>query len=115
MARDLGERLGCGAFVSALRRISVGPFHVNQAVTLLDDAETARSHIQPLAAAVDRLPAISMAPETITRLRQGQRVRIAEPIDSQQIAVLNEQGELVAIARPIDGGSVLQPARVIPA
>lgn len=31
LARDLGEVLGCGAFVEALRRLSIGPFRVEDA------------------------------------------------------------------------------------
>src|SRR5579871_6348094 len=38
LARDLGERLGCGAHLDALRRTQSGPFRVEQAVPL-DQAE----------------------------------------------------------------------------
>jgi tRNA pseudouridine(55) synthase len=31
IARDIGARLGCGAHVEALRRLSIGPFHVSDA------------------------------------------------------------------------------------
>jgi len=34
LAHDLGERLGCGGHLAALRRIAVGDFKVEQAVTL---------------------------------------------------------------------------------
>jgi len=32
LARDIGERLGCGAYLTALRRISIGPYRVENAV-----------------------------------------------------------------------------------
>lgn len=34
LARDIGEELGCGAHLSALRRLRVGPLRVEHAVTL---------------------------------------------------------------------------------
>ena len=43
LARDLGERLGCGAYVQVLRRTRVGPFAVEDAVTLEADAEAVRA------------------------------------------------------------------------
>jgi tRNA pseudouridine55 synthase len=40
LAHDLGQKLGCGAFVRELVRLRVGPFHISQAVPLstLQDA-----------------------------------------------------------------------------
>ncbi len=34
LAQDIGRSLGCGAHLSALRRTQVGPFHIDQAITL---------------------------------------------------------------------------------
>ena len=36
LARDLGQALGCGAHLTALRRTGVGPFDVGQASTLIE-------------------------------------------------------------------------------
>src|SRR5206468_9275311 len=58
LARDLGERLGCGGYVSALRRTRVGPFFPEDAVPLDTDAETARARLLPLAAAVTGMPRV---------------------------------------------------------
>ncbi|MBQ9565001.1 MAG: tRNA pseudouridine(55) synthase TruB [Synergistaceae bacterium] len=33
LARDLGEKLGCGAYVESLRRLSIGPFRVEDAAS----------------------------------------------------------------------------------
>jgi tRNA pseudouridine55 synthase len=42
LARDVGERLGCGGLVQVLRRTRVGPFQAADAVSLEADAATAR-------------------------------------------------------------------------
>ena len=36
LAEDIGEKLGCGACLSQIRRTKVGPFTIDQAVTLKD-------------------------------------------------------------------------------
>jgi tRNA pseudouridine55 synthase len=50
MIRDLGADLGTGGCLTALTRTSVGPFHVDQAVTLddLKQAATPDAHVLPL-------------------------------------------------------------------
>lgn len=54
LARDLGARLGCGAHLTALRRVTVGPWHVGDAVAL--DALQTGVPIRPPLAAVEHLP-----------------------------------------------------------
>ncbi len=39
LARDIGARLGCGAYLSALRRTSIGAYSVNDAITITDLAD----------------------------------------------------------------------------
>ena len=34
LAADLGRQLGCGAYLKALQRLQVGPFSLDQAVSL---------------------------------------------------------------------------------
>lgn len=43
LVHDLGQHIGCGAHVIALRRLSTGRFHVDDAVTL-DDIKRAAPH-----------------------------------------------------------------------
>src|SRR5204863_3609298 len=74
LARDLGERLGCGAFVETLRRTRVGSFTGEQAVALDADRDAALAAVLPLAAAVAHLPRITLAPALVRRLQQGQKV-----------------------------------------
>lgn len=34
LVRDIGEELGCGAYLTGLRRVRIGDFHVNDAITV---------------------------------------------------------------------------------
>jgi tRNA pseudouridine55 synthase len=78
LARDLGERLGCGALVESLRRTHVGPFQCEQALGIDVDAATARSRLLPLEAMLSELPRVSLAEPDVTRLRHGQSVLLPD-------------------------------------
>lgn len=55
LAQDIGRRLGCGAHLKALRRTSVGPFKLDDAIGL--DALQAMPAPQTTLIALDALPA----------------------------------------------------------
>jgi len=80
LAEDLGLALGCGAYLSALRRTAVGGFGVEQAVTL--EALQARSEAQrdELVRVVDCLlaeqPAIRLNDSEAARFLTGLRRRV---------------------------------------
>lgn len=75
LAHDLGQELGCGGHISALRRTAVGEFSVDQAVTLealQDNAWPAA--LLPPDRAVQHLPAIELSPEEAQRIQLGQQI-----------------------------------------
>lgn len=75
LAHDLGQALGCGGHVVALRRTAVGHFAVENAVAL--DAltpETFRAHLLPPEAAVAHLPRVTFNADEARLLGQGQRL-----------------------------------------
>jgi len=115
LARDLGERLDCGGLVQALRRTGVGPFRPEDAVPLDADAETARSRLLPLSAAVADLPAITMPAPAVAQLRQGRAVPLPQRLasDAEEYAVLDAGGGLVAVARFDSRARLLRPVKVL--
>ena len=113
LARDLGQRLGCGAFVSELRRTRVGPFGESDAISLdklqtlghkgaLDDA------LRPVEAALADIPALVVTGSEAARLKCGQAVRV--PSTMQGTVCAMAEGRPVALAQ-IEGGEV-RPVRV---
>lgn len=72
LARDIGEVLGCGAHLAALRRTSVGNFHVDDALSLagLERALGANRLDDMLLAADEGVMAIAAAILTAVRARQ---------------------------------------------
>jgi tRNA pseudouridine55 synthase len=117
LARDIGARLGCGGYVKTLRRLSVGAFGIEQALTLDAGAAAARGRLLPLAAAVDG-PTLTLADVSIRKLRDGQRVPIpflGDRPSVERLAILDERGELAAVCKVVAAGHLeLQPIKVIP-
>jgi tRNA pseudouridine55 synthase len=113
LARDAGERLGCGAYLTALRRTRVGPFAADDAVPLDSDAESARHGLLPLAAAVAQLPRVIVPAAAIARLRHGQAVTISQPVPPDgEVAVFGSADDFVAIALSDQLGHSVRPVKV---
>jgi tRNA pseudouridine55 synthase len=120
VVRDLGERLGCFAYVAALRRLQVGPFRADGAISpetlaqLVEDDALPQALIS-LHAALQQLPALPLTGPQAERLRAGQKVRVAPelvsgpPAEDGTVRAM-AAGEMVALAR-LQGGQ-LSPVRV---
>jgi tRNA pseudouridine55 synthase len=77
LAHDLGAALGCGAHLSALRRLASGPFLIEEAVALGAAVEAiaagrAAALLRPLELAVAAMPVVTPGAEGVLALRRGQ-------------------------------------------
>jgi tRNA pseudouridine55 synthase len=115
IARDLGDRLGVGAHLTALRRTAVGTFSVDRAVpghVLREGLSPHPAHWVEPAAAVGHLTTIHVEAVDSLCLRQGGAIpwpEGAEPETGRPIAVMDEAG-LVGIAEIRNGR--LEPKRI---
>lgn len=80
LAEDIGEALGCGAHLTALRRLKTGPFTAEGMLTLealegLDEAQH-RAHLLPMDVLVAHLPSLTVEAAAAGRLTHGQSVRL---------------------------------------
>ncbi|HTL05787.1 MAG TPA: tRNA pseudouridine(55) synthase TruB, partial [Gemmatimonadales bacterium] len=71
LARDLGERLGTGAHLVALRRIRSGAFGEESAVSWEDVPVRGRDALVPMASLLPDLPAVTVTDEGQSALRFG--------------------------------------------
>jgi tRNA pseudouridine55 synthase len=78
IARDLGERLGVGGYMTALCRTAVGPFALESAVALdAWDAEPEPiSRLLDLTKALTTLPTIKLPADLARRFEQGQKLEV---------------------------------------
>jgi tRNA pseudouridine55 synthase len=116
LARDLGERLGCGALVRTLRRTRVGPFAAEDAVTLEATPEMARERLLPLSAAVTELPRLSLEASAVNGLRHGQALplnRLPQTVEGERVAVFDAADNLVGVALVAPQEGLLRPEKIL--
>ncbi|SDK56320.1 tRNA pseudouridine(55) synthase TruB [Billgrantia gudaonensis] len=82
LAEDIGQALGCGAHISALRRLATGPFTGDDMVTLealeaLPDQAAREGMLLPADVLVEHLPRLTVGDEAASRLTHGQSARVA--------------------------------------
>jgi len=119
LAKDLGDVLGCGAHLSALRRLAVGALRVEEAMSLAALAELSREELEqwiiPISRCLPGMRPVAVGLAEARQLRQGQLlVRPADDFkDGEQVQVL-ANAELVAVAqvRSLTPQAVLAPVRV---
>ena len=124
LARDLGQRLGCGAFLKNLRRTAVGPFTLDSAIAL-DELE----RILTSGDIADRLISMSEALRNIPKTTVAEAYKILaltggvlcpEALSDNRrfdagtgaIAVVDDKDKLIGLYKPLAGGR-LKPLRVI--
>lgn len=112
LAFDLGERLGCGAHVSQLRRTAVGGFSIDQAHDLatleaMGDTQRLALLLSP-DQGLRQFPAVEVPIDAAHYLRQGQSVRAAELPSHGLVRLYGGEGEFLGI------GQVTPDRRVAP-
>ncbi len=107
LVSDIGERLGCGAYCAALRRLSIGALSVADAIPVED--MTPEGGVDPLRG-LGHLPTRRLTEEETSRVVHGGRVPALATTTGP--VVLVSGGRLVAIANE-DGRGALQPAVVL--
>lgn len=124
IVRDIAERLGACAHVSALRRTRVGPFEEETAITLelLEDlSHNARcvEALLPVETALDDIPELAVTAEDAFKLKQGRPI-VLVPRQVETLKARLSPGTRTVSA--MEGGSIvalcemragkLEPSRV---
>jgi tRNA pseudouridine55 synthase len=113
VARDLGAALGTCAYVTALRRLRVGPLDEARSISLDKLEELLHSAppeelILPVETVLDDIPALAVTGAEAGRLRNGQDICV--PSKGEGLVRVMTDDTLVAIGR-IEAGRV-QPLRI---
>ncbi|MEZ5479204.1 MAG: tRNA pseudouridine(55) synthase TruB [Thiolinea sp.] len=85
LVEDIGTALGCGAYVSMLRRTEVTPFSAYPMYTLAELYErfeqgglaALNACLLPLDSALPHLPAVTLSDAELLRLQQGQKLPLS--------------------------------------
>ncbi|MGW8250103.1 MAG: tRNA pseudouridine(55) synthase TruB [Anaerolineales bacterium] len=116
LANDLGNALGCGAYLVGLRRTKSGRFTLRDAVPMrrLQEAFDAGDwyrHLIPAAEALADWPMVELDADEVELIRHGHRVS-AEPGSSGWSRGISQQGDLVALLEFDPETTEWQPRKV---
>jgi tRNA pseudouridine55 synthase len=111
IARDLGEALGVGGHLTALRRTAVGPVGVDEAAPLADAEEAGSVPLMSMADAARRFfPVVEVGAEGARDVGFGRRLDVELPA-AGPVAVLGPDGGFLALYEQGRGSGV--PARPV--
>jgi tRNA pseudouridine55 synthase len=104
LARDVGAALGTGAHLTALRRTVVGPFSVEDAIDLEDDAVDVRAALaRPVDVARRLFPSVQLEGAQAKDLSDGKRIAVDHPDSEGPVAAIATGSDrlvgLVAVRR----------------
>lgn len=124
IAEDLGQLLGCGAHVTYLHRTAVGPFVIDDAVSLDElqeergdqRAEVLDHHLHPVDAAIETMPGMSLPEQSAFYFRQGQAVMDPRVYqigrEGDKVRIFSDAGDFLGVAEITDDGRVA-PRRLV--
>lgn len=123
LARDIGARLGSGAYLGALVRTASGPFTLEAAQPLDAIREAAaaagpdgvRELLLPADTGLDAIPAVALTPEEIADANQGRFVKPAAGLrgapDGLPLRLLDAAGSIVGMGRR--EGARIAPTKIL--
>ena len=120
LVEDIGEALGCGAHVQALRRTHAGPFELAQAVTLetLEAAHAAGGNealdafLLPADSGLLHWPLLQFSEHSAYYWLHGQPVRAPEAPKFGMVRVQDHNGRFIGIGEVSEDGRIA-PRRLI--
>jgi tRNA pseudouridine55 synthase len=104
LAHDIGERLGAGGHLAALRRIAVGSFNISRAIGL-EELEQSGSRVLDsillgMAETVTHLPSVELDSDRVKAVTNGREIELLSELTTtpdRPVRLLNQAGGLVAV------------------
>jgi tRNA pseudouridine55 synthase len=123
LAHDIGEALGCGANMYSLVRIRVGPFSIEEALTMPQIQEIARwgswgRFLHPLDYVLMNYPALTVNKEQQCRLVNGAPIPAETPVEEPGIdarilyRAYGEDGSFLGVVRYDTVNQRWQPEKI---
>lgn len=114
LAEDVGLRLGCGAHVSALRRLAVGPFDdpnvmvdMEQLRDIATEGESALDQLLlPVDRALERWPAVNLTSDSAFYMGQGQPVLVPRAPTSGLVRLYAPHQRFIGVGEVLDDGRI---------
>jgi len=121
LVEDIGEQLGCGAHVTALRRLAVGPFDDSQMVDMAALEATAAEGMAaldklllPMESGLSQWPGVRLSGDAAFYLRQGQPVLVPQAPTEGWVRLYEGESRFLGMGEILDDGRVA-PRRLMTA
>jgi tRNA pseudouridine55 synthase len=115
LAEDIGEALGCGAHLSALRRTAAGAFRLSEAVSLEGlgrmDEDGRDTLLRPVDLILGQLPQVVLEEAVAARFCHGQAVQL-EGVPGGVSRVYGPAGRFLGLGEDGGGGRLI-PKRLL--
>lgn len=120
LAEDIGEALGCGAYVYALHRLSVAPYE-NSAMydlSMLEQIQQQQSqavlpeYLLPVETSVKHFPAVKLSASAAFYLRTGQPVKVSNVFMDGLVQLFSEEEKFLGMGEMLEDGRVT-PRRMV--
>ncbi len=105
IARDMGNDLSCKGYISTLRRVKVGEFTSEKAISLdilteLDYISARSDYLLPLQIVLDDIPALNLTQKETANIRNGQVLELISRPDFERLTNigLGEKTSILALA-----------------
>jgi tRNA pseudouridine55 synthase len=114
LAEDIGKQLGCGAYVSGLRRTRVGPYD-DQSMVTLDEIRQAFSEklfkemddwLLPLESALAEWPQVALTADAAFYMRQGQPILVPNAPTSGWVRLYTNETDFLGVGQILNDGRV---------
>lgn len=118
LAQDIGEALGCGAHLTALRRTRIGGLSLEDAVTLESlealPPESRATLLRPADALLTSLPRLELDEAAMQRFSHGQAVRAGHGQPAGSWRVYAASGRFLGLGRSV-ADEFVAPVRLVAA
>ena len=103
LCKDIGEALGCGGCMAALRRVTAGEYTIEESVPLrrLLETEEPEQYLRPVDSMFRNYPAVTLTEKQELRCRNGNSFSISLPDGTYR--AYGKDGEFLMLAK-VDGG-----------
>jgi tRNA pseudouridine55 synthase len=103
LCKDIGEALGCGGCMAALRRVSAGEYTIEESVPLqtLLDCENPEMYLRPVDSMFRNYPVVKLTPKQETRCRNGNSFSVS--MEAGTYRAYSQNGDFLMLAKVEDG------------
>ena len=103
LCKDIGQALGCGGCMAALRRVSAGEYTIEESIPLKDllESENPETYLRPVDSMFRNHPAVTLTEKQTLRCRNGNSFSVK--MENGTYRAYSQNGEFLMLAKVEDG------------